>query len=69
MVVSIIEKVYSFLWGDWIKIPLPGGRQSWHFTADYFVNSNRNLFYDSDKVFTDKTVPGYGAGTGSKEGA
>lgn len=25
MVVSIIEKVYSFLWGDWIKIPLPGG--------------------------------------------
>ena len=25
MVVSIIEKVYSFLWGDWIKIPLPWG--------------------------------------------
>ena len=25
MVVSIIEKVYLFLWGDWIKIPLPGG--------------------------------------------
>ena len=25
MVVSIIEKVYSFLLGDWIKIPLPGG--------------------------------------------
>ena len=25
MVVSIIEKVYSFLWVDWIKIPLPGG--------------------------------------------
>lgn len=25
MVVSIIEKVYSFLWGDWIKIPLSGG--------------------------------------------
>ena len=25
MVVSIIEKVVSFLWGDWIKIPLPGG--------------------------------------------
>ena len=25
MVVSIIEKMYSFLWGDWIKIPLPGG--------------------------------------------
>lgn len=25
MVVSIIEKVYSFLWGDWIKIPLLGG--------------------------------------------
>ena len=25
MVITIIEKVYSFLWGDWIKIPLPGG--------------------------------------------
>lgn len=25
MLVSIIEKVYSFLWGDWITIPLPGG--------------------------------------------
>lgn len=25
MIVSIIEKVYSFLWGDFIKIPLPSG--------------------------------------------
>lgn len=25
MIVSIIEKVYSFLWGDFIRIPLPSG--------------------------------------------
>ena len=25
MIVTIIEKVYSFLWGDIIRIPLPGG--------------------------------------------
>ncbi len=25
MIVTLIEKVYSFLWGDLIKIPLPGG--------------------------------------------
>ena len=24
MIVTIIEKVYSFLWGDMIRIPLPG---------------------------------------------
>lgn len=25
MIVTLIEKVYSFLWGDLLKIPLPGG--------------------------------------------
>ena len=25
MIVALIEKVYSFLWGDLIHIPLPGG--------------------------------------------
>ena len=25
MIVTMIEKVYTFLWGDLIKIPLPGG--------------------------------------------
>ena len=25
MIVELIEKVYSFLWGDLIHIPLPGG--------------------------------------------
>ena len=23
--IAIIEKVYQFLWGDWIVLPLPGG--------------------------------------------
>ena len=25
MIITIIEKVYSFLWGDLITLPLPGG--------------------------------------------
>ena len=25
MVITLIEKVYSFLWGDLFQIPLPGG--------------------------------------------
>ena len=25
MIVTLIEKIYSFLWGDLIHIPLPGG--------------------------------------------
>ena len=25
MIVDLIEKVYSFLWGDLVHIPLPGG--------------------------------------------
>ena len=27
MIVTLIEKVYSFLWGDLVQIPLPGGRR------------------------------------------
>ena len=26
MIVTLIEKVYSFLWGDLVQIQLPGGR-------------------------------------------
>lgn len=25
MIVTLIEKIYSFLWGDLVRIPLPGG--------------------------------------------
>lgn len=25
MIVTLIEKIYSFLWGDLVQIPLPGG--------------------------------------------
>lgn len=25
MMVDLIEKIYSFLWGDLVHIPLPGG--------------------------------------------
>ncbi len=28
---TIIEKIYQFLWGDWIKLPLPG-ESSFHFS-------------------------------------
>ena len=25
MIVNLIERIYSFLWGDLLQIPLPGG--------------------------------------------
>ena len=25
IIIKIIESVYYFLWGDWIRLPLPGG--------------------------------------------
>ena len=50
MIVTLIEKIYSFLWGDLVRIPLPD------FIIDHFVDSNRNLFYDPDSFSSDPTV-------------
>lgn len=64
MIVTLIEKVYSFLWGDLVQIPLPGGSTLGDFASDYITDSYRNLFYGSDAFSADSPVPGYGAGTG-----
>lgn len=67
MIVTLIEKVYSFLWGDLVQIPLPGGSTlgiSLLIILLYITDSYRNLFYGSDAFSADSPVPGYGAGTG-----
>ena len=58
MIVALIEKIYSFLWGDLLHIPLPG-KQYWYFITYYIVDSDRNLFYDPHKIFINPTDAGY----------
>ncbi len=61
MIVALIEKVYSFLWGDLIHIPLPGGG-AWNLTAHNSFDSDRNLFHCKDKTFTNQNVSGHDKG-------
>lgn len=63
MMVDLIEKIYSFLWGDLVHIPLPGGSTR-NFAVDYFTDSGGNLFYDPDAFSADSSVSGYGKSTG-----
>ena len=58
MIVALIEKVYSFLWGDLIHIPLPGGAQ---FSLGS-TGGDRNLFHCKDKTFTNQNVSGHDKG-------
>ncbi len=51
MLTTWIQAVYEFLWGDLLRIPLPGGSSFWCVTAYYFADSHRNLFYDQNKIF------------------
>lgn len=62
MIVALIEKVYSFLWGDLIHIPLPGGRERGNLTAHNSFDSDRNLFHCKDKTFTNQNVSGHDKG-------
>ena len=72
MIVNLIEKVYSFLWGDLVQIPLPGGSTLGislliillGTNIINFIGWNRNLFYGSDAFSADPVVSGYGAGAG-----
>lgn len=64
MMVDLIEKIYSFLWGDLVHIPLPGWQYTWNFAVDYFTDSGGNLFYDPDAFSADSSVSGYGKSTG-----
>ena len=54
MIVTLIEKVYSFLWGDLVQIPLPGG-------STLGISLLIILLIPTGIYFT---VPVYGAGTG-----
>ena len=54
--IAIIEKVYQFLWGDWIVLPLPGGSS---FRTD--IDSGRNLVYDPDEISSHPSVSGHAA--------
>ena len=63
MMVDLIEKIYSFLWGDLVHIPLPGG-STLGIAVDYFTDSGGNLFYDPDAFSADSSVSGYGKSTG-----
>ena len=62
MIVTLIEKVYSFLWGDLVQIPLPGG--STLGISLLIILLIPTGIYGSDAFSADSPVPGYGAGTG-----
>ena len=55
MVITIIEKVYSFLWGDLITLPLPGGG-TLGISFNPIIDPNRHLFYDPYKISTDPFI-------------
>ena len=63
MIVTLIEKVYSFLWGDLIR-----REQSGDFTSDPSVDPDRNLFYGPDEMSACQTLSGYAESTGREEG-
>ena len=62
MIVALIEKVYSFLWGDLIHIPLPGGGSVGISLLIILFDSDRNLFHCKDKTFTNQNVSGHDKG-------
>ena len=59
MIISIIEQVYSLLWGDLIMIPLPGGRRSWNLFVGTSFDSDRNLFHNTNEISAAETFSGY----------
>ena len=60
MIVTLIEKVYSFLWGNLVRIPLPGGSSLGISLLIILLIPIRNLFYDQDTFPADPSVSGYG---------
>ena len=48
MIVTLIEKVYSFLWGDLVADSTAGRQFTWDFIADHFADPYGDLFYHSD---------------------
>ena len=64
MMVDLIEKIYSFLWGDLVHIPLPGGSTLGISLLIILLIPAGNLFYDPDAFSADSSVSGYGKSTG-----
>ena len=46
--VTLIQTVYQFLWGDLITLPLPGGAGIRLFSFGAFADPYRYLFYSAD---------------------
>ena len=65
MIVTIIEKVYTFLWGDLIRIPLPGG--STLGISLLILLLIPTGIYHPDKASADPSFSGYGASPVRKE--
>lgn len=68
MIVTLIEKVYSFLWGDLIRIPLPGGSSLGISLLILLLSRPWNLFYGPDEMSACQTLSGYAESTGREEG-
>lgn len=64
MIVTLIEKVYSFLWGDLVQIPLPGGSTLGISLLIILLIPTGIYFTVRTRFSADSPVPGYGAGTG-----
>ena len=58
MIVNLIERIYGFLWGDLLQIPLPGGGS----VGISLLIIGGNLLYDPHKGASHPPVPGYGGG-------
>lgn len=63
----MIEKVYTFLWGDLIKLPLREEVLPGNLTSDPASDSDRYLFYHQDKASADPSFSGYGTSPVGKE--
>ncbi len=61
MIVTLIEKVYNFLWGDLITLPLPGGGSVGLSLLVTSADPHGNLLYDPHPGAADPAVSRYDA--------
>lgn len=62
MIVALIEKVYSFLWGDLIHIPLPGGGSVGISLLIILLIPTGIYFTVRTRLFTNQNVSGHDKG-------
>ena len=63
MMVDLIEKIYSFLWGDLVHIPLPGG-STLGISLLIILLIPAGIYFTIRTRFADSSVSGYGKSTG-----